>query len=258
MATNGVTRTVEAYGSLPLQAGEWFVPTGRDTVPTVVLVHGGYWRESFDRSLEVPVASDLAARGYLVWNIDYRGLSAPWPATFLDVAAAYDHLDTGRYASRVDRARIAVVGHSAGGHLAAWLGGRHLLTGDAPGAGQTSAVPAVLVPQAGVVALTAAARQHLGNDAARQLLDGSPAEVPRRYRQADPVEQLPTGIRSVLVHGTADTNVPLSQSQTYVNDAVAAGDHSSLVLVPGDHFVHLDPGSEACARMREALAEMSA
>ena len=67
----GTTRTVEAYGDLPRQRGEWWVPPGASgPLPTVVLVHGGYWRAGFDLTLEDAVAADLATRGYLVWNID--------------------------------------------------------------------------------------------------------------------------------------------------------------------------------------------
>jgi acetyl esterase/lipase len=253
-----VSRTVESYGPQRLNRGEWFVPAGDGPAPTVVLVHGGYWRAQYDRSLEEPVAADLASRGYLVWNIDYRPSTSPWPDTFLDVAAAYDHLPSSRFSDRVDPSRLAVVGHSAGGHLAAWLASRHRLPAGAPGHSPTLTRPALFVPQAGVVALTLAAQQHLGNDAAQALLDGSPEQVPDRYRDGDPVDLLPTGIRSVLIHGTSDTTVPLSQSETYNRDALGAGDPSSLDLVPGDHFVHLDPTSEAVVRLRDALASMTA
>ena len=41
-----------------------------------MLVHGGYWRAGFDQSLEDAVAADLAGRGYLVWNVDYRAADA--------------------------------------------------------------------------------------------------------------------------------------------------------------------------------------
>ena len=65
-------RTVEAYGPGPLQRGEWWVPPdAQGPLPTVVLVHGGYWRPAYDRTLEDAVAADLAGRGFLVWVPDY-------------------------------------------------------------------------------------------------------------------------------------------------------------------------------------------
>ena len=117
--------TREPYGAGRRQIGEWWLPAqASGPLPTVVLIHGGYWRPSYDLHLEDPVAADLAGCGFLVWNVDYAPSDVPWPTTVTDVAAAYDFLAEGRYASRVDPARIAVVGHSAGGHLALWLGSR--------------------------------------------------------------------------------------------------------------------------------------
>ena len=246
----GTERVVEEYGELPLQRGEWWLPPGAtDRLPTVVLVHGGYWGPGYDRSLEDAVAADLTGRGYLVWNIDYRAADEPWPATLTDVAAAYDHVPTSRFADRVDPARIAVVGHSAGGHLALWLASRPESFARAAGVSR----PALAIGQAPVAALAAGVPQHLGGGAIERLLGGTPAEVPDRYRQADPVALLPAGTRTVLIHSAADAAVPISQSETYVAAATRAGDECSLVRVGGDHYAHLDPASEACQALRSAL-----
>jgi acetyl esterase/lipase len=252
-----VTRHIESYGDHALNVGEWFVPEGgKGLFPTVVLVHGGFWRKPYDRSLEEPIALDLVGRDYLVWNIDYRSSAEPWPATLTDVAAAYDHLFTGRYADQVDRQRIAVVGHSAGGHIAAWLSSRHRLEPGAPGHNPDVARPALVIPQAGVVALAQAADEGLGNNAPQALLGGSPRQHPDRYLVADPTELVPTGVRSVLIHGISDGVVPVSQSEAYHQAARRAGDDCSIERLPGDHDIHLDPAGEAIQRMRDALATM--
>lgn len=248
----GTTREVESYGDLARQKGEWWLPPDAATgpLPTVVLVHGGYWRDSFDLSLEDAVAADLAARGFLVWNVDYRPSTEPWPATFVDAAAAYDHLSTGRFADRVDPSRVSVVGHSAGGHLALWLASRDSLPADAPGAGRRGAKPAVVVAQAPVAALAEGARLGLGAGAVQALMGGGPDEVPERYAVADPLALLPIDADVTCVHAAGDDLVPISQSETYVS---AAGPGARLVTFPGSHFEHLDPASEACALMRDAL-----
>jgi acetyl esterase/lipase len=206
-------------------------------------VHGGFWRPAYDRSLENAVAADLCERGYLVWNIDYAAADTPWPATLTDVAAAYDHAVT---SSRVDGNRIAVVGHSAGGHLALWLASR------TPPAGVPR--PALAVGQAPVAALAEAAREALGSGAAQALIGGTPEQVPDRYAVADPVALLPTGVPTVLIHGTADDTVPVGQSEHYVAAATAAGDASQLRTYAGGHYEHLDPASEAAQLLRTALA----
>jgi acetyl esterase/lipase len=250
-------RFEDAYGPHPVNIGEWFVPAGTERAPTVVLIHGGFWGRQYDRHLEDHLANDLALNGYLVWNIDYRSRGEPWPSTFSDAAAAYDHLLLGKFNDRVDAERVAVVGHSAGGHLAAWLASRHRLPEGAPGHSQEAIRPALMVPQAGVVALARASEQRLGHGAVKFLVGGSPDECPDRYAVADPLALLPTGVRSVLIHAPRDRTVPLSQSRLYVQRATAAGDDSRLEISRGDHFSHLDPKSDAGRLLREALSSMT-
>ncbi len=291
----GTERVSERYGPGPRQTGEWWIPPARPNglLPTVVLVHGGYWRAQYDASLEHALAADLSGRGYLVWNLEYAASDRPWPATLTDVALGYDHLGLGRFADRVDLDRIAVAGHSAGGHLALWLASRSRVPQDGPGAvapdragwpatggsaasGSTAASgasassggtaasaatrgtaprPSLVVAQAPVADLTEASRLGLGGGAVDALLGGSPAQVPDRYRAADPVALLPTGVPTVLVHGVDDEIVPISQSERYLAAALAVGAAARLVRVPGGHFEHLDPRSEAVAALRTALTD---
>ncbi|MCW2669051.1 MAG: hypothetical protein JWO27_948 [Frankiales bacterium] len=245
-------RYVESYGSTSRQRGEWWLPTGRtDRGSLVVLVHGGYWRDRYDLSLEDAVAADLCGRGHLVWNVDYAPSTAPWPATLTDAAAAYDFAFHGRYGGLVDPERVAVVGHSAGGHLALWLASRSALAAGAPGAG-SHVVPKLAVPQAPVAALVQAHALGLGDGAVAALLGGGPSDVPGRYAVADPVSLAPSGVPTTIVHGTADDVVPMSQSEDYV----AVSPTTGLVRVPGGHFTHLDPSSDAWAAALTALTAL--
>jgi acetyl esterase/lipase len=212
----------------------------------VVLVHGGYWRPVYDLTLEDEVAGALAARGFLVWNVEYSPAGTPWPSTLLDVAAAYDHAVRD---PRVDPARVGVVGHSAGGHLALWLGSRRPGT---PG-GAPEVPPALVVAQAPVACLALAHAQRLGDGAVELLVGGSPAAFPERYAEADPLALLPCPTPTVLVHGADDDVVPLSQSQEY-----AAASQARLLVVPGGHYEHLDPSSEAVEALLEALGPAAA
>lgn len=155
----------------------------------------------------------------------------------------------------VDPDQVVTLGHSAGGHLAAWVAARQ-------GTDLSGGVPRVrvraTVPQAGVLDLrTAAATTRLGGTAVPDLVGGMPARLAGRYRLADPVERLPLGVPIRCVHGTDDSTVPISQSRSYVDAARVAGDDAELVEVPGDHFALIDPSTPAWSRAVEVLGTLT-
>lgn len=245
------------YGDHPDQVGNLHLPAGEgEPWPVVVLVHGGFWRWGWDRTLMTPLARDLAARGMAAWNVEYRRVGQDgggWPGTLEDVGAAADALAR---LDGVDASRVVTVGHSAGGHLAAWLAARHRLPAGAPGAGPRVR-PRAAVSQAGVVDLARGALDRLGDGACAAFLGGSPREVPERYAAASPAALLPSGVPLLLVHGGRDDIVPPGQSRAYAEAAAAAGDEVELVELPdADHFDVVEvghPAWEAVVRRLPAL-----
>jgi acetyl esterase/lipase len=230
-----------SYGPDPAQYGELWLPGDAVAAAgTVVIIHGGFWRARYDLSLGQPLAADLAGRGYAAWNLEYRRVSAGggWPATFEDVAAGIDLLAD----LPVGTSRVAAIGHSAGGHLAAWAAGRARLAPGVPGAEPGVALTAV-VSQAGVLALADCAREGVGDTAALDLMGGGPEDLPQRYRLADPMAALPLSAPVLCVHSRADADVPYSYSERYVRAAVRAGGIASLHETNGDHLRLIDPGS---------------
>ncbi|MCX6465502.1 MAG: prolyl oligopeptidase family serine peptidase [Pseudonocardiales bacterium] len=250
------------YGTDPSQFGELTLPAGDGPAAVVVVVHGGFWRSGYGLELGRPLAVDLANAGFAAWNVEYRrvGNGGGWTATFDDVAAAVDLLaGPGQDAAggRLDLARTVAVGHSAGGHLAAWLAARPGLPAGAPGAAPAVALRGA-VSQAGVLDLVDAAERRVGASAVPDLLGGSPAEVPDRYALASPVARVPIGVPVVCVHGDADGNVPLRQSERFVAGARSAGDPAELVVLPGvDHFAVIDPSTDAWRACRDAAARLA-
>lgn len=244
-----------AYGGHDDQVGDLRVPGGAAAGagwPVVVLVHGGFWREAYRRDLMTPLADDLVARGYASWNVEYRrvGGAGGWPTTLTDVAASVDHLAAiGEVPLDLDR--VAIVGHSAGGHLALWVAGRSRLPSDAPGAG-ARVEPCAVVAQAAVADLATATE--LSGGAVLELLGGGPDTHPERYAVADPVRLVGHRRPVLLAHGRADDTVPVSQSERYLDAARAAGDPAELLVLPGGHFDVIDPGSELWAGAVDFLA----
>ncbi|MEO6471143.1 MAG: alpha/beta hydrolase [Aeromicrobium sp.] len=228
------------YGDDPSQFGELTRPTGTPR-GVVVVIHGGFWHAQYNLSLGRPLAADLAARGWIAWNLEYRRTEngGGWPTTFDDIAAGIDKLAT---IPDVATTTVVTLGHSAGGHLAVWAGARTSFTG----AWANPQVPVTAaIAQAGVLDLAAAQQSHLGSDAVEAFMGGT---VDDRYALADPIQQVPLRIPVWCVHGTDDDIVPLNQSAEYVKAAKAAGAEAELVEVHGDHFVLIDPSTEAWAR----------
>jgi acetyl esterase/lipase len=238
------------YGADEAQFGELWRPSGQPRPGVVIVIHGGFWRAAHDLSLGRPLAADLAARGHVVWNLEYRrvGGGGGWPATLADVAAGVDLLaDLG-----VDTSAAVTVGHSAGGHLAVWAALRPLLPAGAVGASPRVRVSAV-VSQAGVLDLAAAALDRVGGTAVPDLLDGLPRDVPDRYAVADPMAHLPLPAPVLCVHSRADESVPFRLSEAYVAAALRTGGEAQLREVAGDHMSLIDPAGPAWQLVAEAL-----
>lgn len=207
---------MHSYGDDPSQYG---VLCGEG--PVAVLIHGGFWKAEYDLTLMDALCADLAARGWAVWNIEYRrlGNGGGVPATLDDVGAAIDALAD----LEVDRSRVVAIGHSAGGHLAAWAATR-----ENPRVAVTG-----VVSQAGVLDLQRARELRLSDGVVDRFLGEHPTSV------ASPIERLPLGVPTLLTHGGRDDTVPLEISERF---ARASG--ATLVVEPDeDHFGHLDPGN---------------
>jgi acetyl esterase/lipase len=241
------------YGSDPSQFADLHLPAGHRRPGTVVLIHGGWWGSRYGSDNLDGVAADLAARGWVAWNIEYRrlGLGGGYPSTLEDAAAAIDYLAT---IEEVDTGRVAAIGHSAGGHLALWAAGRGKLTASAPGAGPVVEL-AGAVSLAGVADLGTAAREKIGNGAVIDLMGGGPGEFPERYAVADPLGQVPVPAMVRCVHARADDRVPFAESVTYVAAAQAAGQDARLLEVDGGHFSVADISSPTWPAVIDALDE---
>jgi acetyl esterase/lipase len=234
-------RTI-AYGAAASQFGELSLPAGAESMPpVVVLIHGGFWSASFGLDLMRPLANDLTSRGYAVWNIEYRRLGEDgggYPGTLHDVAAAVDELAVVADDHALDVGRVALVGHSAGGHLALWAAGRpnQLVTA------------AVAIGQGPVVDLVAGARAGLGGGAVTALLGATPDDQPERYVAATPTTATETKL--VVVRGSDDSVVPAR----FTLPAEGAGDIEVIDIAGDDHFDLIDPASSSWAAVISALA----
>jgi acetyl esterase/lipase len=246
-----------AYGADTLLFGDLRLPSGAGPHPVAVVIHGGFWRARYDLTHIGHLCAALTTAGVATWNLEYRRIgdrAGGWPNTFLDVAAGTDYLRTLANRYPINLTRVVAIGHSAGGHLAAWLGGRNRVAAESP---MYAADPLPLrgvVPLAGVLDLRRAWELRLSSGVVRDLLGGTPERYPERYAAASPAELLPLGVRQTVIHGTADDTVPYAISRAYVEAAQAAGDPAELVTLPNaGHFELIDPRAEEWPRVRDAV-----
>jgi acetyl esterase/lipase len=216
---------------------------GPESAPLLVAVlHGGFWRSRVDAASIRPLAAALRAEGHHVWNLEFPRVGMPgggWPGTAMAVAAALD--------AALDAAGerpVAVVGHSAGGHLALWAARGRQLAG--------------VVALAPVCDLATAAREGLGEGAVAEFIGAGPEAAAATYAEASPLARLPLGVPALLVHGDADRRVPIAQSRAYAAAALDAGDDCQLLELPGvGHMAVIDPGGPAWVPITEHLNSLS-
>lgn len=215
------------YGEHPAQLVEYFdaaPPAEAGPAPAggaarLALLHGGFWRERYDRGHLTPFAAELARHGMPVALIEYRrvGGGGGYPQTSEDVAAAL------RLVAR--DGPLVVAGHSAGGQLALWAAARH------PGLMRHAVAVAPLAD------LDLAAELGLGSGAVAEYLGPNWREL---LEEADPL-RLPPGVPVTLVHGTADAQVPPVLSLNYTERHPGR-----LLRLPGvGHYAPFVPETQA-------------
>jgi len=242
-----------------------FRPTSADQpAPAVVLVHGGFWTYG-ERWFMHDWAADLATQGYAAASIDYRLLwqGGQYPAPVADVLAAVAYLREHAEELNIDPQRIALLGASAGAHLALLAG----MAADASmfdttwPAGQSAGVAAI-VDIYGPTDFTRDPQtaQPWQLDLVANLLGGTADEQPRRYQEASPASYARADGPPVLIlHGTADPIVPIDQARAFRDALQGVGQPCQYIEVPdAGHFWGSVWTSPEVQQHREAVLEFLA
>jgi acetyl esterase/lipase len=203
----------------------------------VVLIHGGGWT-SFDKSTMRGMGQFLARSGFVAFSVDYRLFGNHenlWPAQLDDVqrAVRWVRANAAKYGVKPDR--IGAFGHSAGAQLAALLGMEDTRdNSDATLAKYSSKVQAV-VDVSGPIDFT---KDHdpEGIKFLTAFLGTSYSNHPEVWRDASPAfHASKQDAPFLIVHGTRDENVPISQAQELYEKLQAVGATVSFVKVDDIH-----------------------
>lgn len=231
-----------AYASHARGVLDLMIPrTSSAPMPLVIWIHGGGW-QSGDKSNRAQ-ATRLLCRGYAVAAVNYR-LSGTdmFPAQIHDVKAAIRFLRANATAYGLDSGKFASFGSSAGGHLAALAGtSAEVADLEDPSLGNpgvSSRVQATIDwygptrfsemdPQVLAQGCRAGSAHHDDADSAESRLLGctvGAADCAAAVRRADPANYADASdAPMLLLHGTADCNVPFGQSTLLQEQMNAVG-----------------------------------
>jgi pimeloyl-ACP methyl ester carboxylesterase len=219
------------YGPEPLQFGDLRVPLGEGPFPLALVIHGGYWQATYNLIHTGHLGEAFRDAGIATWNLEYRCVGVPdggWPAAREDLTRALAFLDE----LPVERTATVLVGHSAGGQLALW-------------AAKHAQLP--------VVALAPVSDVH--DAVERRGAESAPGRfmAAEHFAEGSPIELLPLGVPTIVIHGTDDDDVPYSMSERYVE---AADGEAELVTLEGGHFELIDPLAPAFAQTVAAVRRL--
>ncbi len=200
-----------------------FTPPGQPAnAPGLLIVHGGGWKNGSPEAVK-GYGFLFGREGYVVVTPEYRLTGeAGWPAQIHDVKAALRWMHANAATLGVDPKRIAVMGNSAGGHLALMLAGTQnnpKFEGDSGSAGARSDVGAV-VNLYGITSIEPDSDflqtnwvELFGPDAGRAV-----------HREASPVEYVDANFPpTVILQSRQDATVPIAQGLLLWEKIQAAG-----------------------------------
>jgi len=219
-----------AYGGDPAQRLDVYRPADARSAPLMLFVHGGGWRQG-DKSMRRMVEHKMRfwlARGWVFVSMNYRLLPLADPlqqALDLGHALAFVQANAPRW--HADPARIVLLGHSAGAHLAA------LLTADAGLRADTGVQPwpgSVLLDTAALDVVSIMQRPHF------RLYDAAFGSDPDFWSAASPLHRMsaqPEAAMLLVVSSLREDSEPAALA--FAARARALGGRAELLSLPLTH-----------------------
>lgn len=197
---------------------------------TVVILHGGFWREHVDRQHASHMAYAFSVDGWDVVSLEYPRVAGEPDRTHQAVLSALSAL----LQSHIIASPVILLGHSAGGQLALWATSTHQLD------------VTMVVALAPVTSLQQADHQGLGEDAVRSFLGRPSQERP----DLDPDLLAAPTVPTMILHGDMDQRVPIDHSRGYVQ---SRPDVQMMTILGAGHFDLIDPRSAYWPDVRDTL-----
>ncbi|CAK9056912.1 unnamed protein product [Durusdinium trenchii] len=243
-------------------------PRGGRAHGTVVVLHGGYWKNKFGLDDAYGNAGTISLhrffweKGFSAVEVEYRRRDHPgggWPGTNEDILSALTRISQlkaegleeglplspqlGEAIQSLRPERLILLGHSAGGCLALWAAQRW--------SGTAGAVAPLVLAAAPVADLVKGYEMKVSDegDAVELYMKQPPTSESalEAYRLASPAANLPVSFPLLIVYGDADADVPPELVKAYAHAARAGAPAlvSVLEISQADHFQVVDATSDA-------------
>jgi acetyl esterase/lipase len=238
-----------ADDSNPYHLMDVYLPEGNGPFPAIIYIHGGGWAEG-NRSDFNEIAQLYAKRGIAGFSIDYT-LAAlnrtAWPQDIEDVISALTFIQANAANYRVNTQRIAVMGSSAGAHLASLvgtIGGNESFLKNHNFNGTIHSQICLVVNYDGVEDLEFVGQNKtenlnlLNSIVSSQFGGVTYSQNLDLWREASPVTYVSAGDPTfVFVHGVNDRIVPIQVAQAFNAKLEAAGVETHFIRIEGDHDI---------------------
>ena len=198
--------------------------------PAILAIHGGAWKEG-TKDWGNQIAEEFCPYGYVVVSIDYRLSSGPngtWPAQIEDVQKALRYLRANAARLRIDPARIASLGMSAGGHLATMVALR-----DDPAGPDGRVTTAVNLD--GEHDMTMPPEQVMDDfdDIMTKVMGHAAPWSEAELRDISTVTFARPDVSVLTIHGASDDNVYVSQGERLTAVLRSVGAEAELIRLEG-------------------------
>ena len=208
--------------------------------PAVILIHGGGWTKGDKRQArEIEIGTTLAENGFVAASVNYDLTpNGKYPANLKNCKNAVRFLRTNSKVYGIDPDKIAVLGGSAGGHLALMVG----YTGDDPSLAPKAPYPGVSDKVGAVVDMYGVSDipnrkktdadgtpgELIGINELIQLMFGNAEDA----KVASPINHIsPQSPPTIILQGKKDKSVDRDQSITLHDALQKAGVQTQIILL---------------------------
>lgn len=243
LPTNTETKDIvfARYGTEELKLDVTTPAASRQT-PVMVLIHGGGWVGGIRDEMN-GIVPGMTSIGFACVQIDYRAApKAQFPAQLIDAKASIRWVKENAAKYNLDPTKIAVLGYSEGGHLAALLATTGQEAKWDSGCKVDSSVTAAISFGGSTDLPTIWRHRNTQTIYDRGVIEsGLPAFIggtyeqsPAKYRDASPIFHITRSTTPMLLmHGEEDVVIPKEQPEIMFRVLQAQGVESELLMIPG-------------------------